>query len=113
MQITTIGFGPMEVLAEGFKSARHAVVLVRNTFCDEAQYHVQRSRLFENGYGPIPEGFTKTTVRYPHQTINEGSVHALADRHGFHCAARLEEAIDFAAPGQVYGKQLVFMKAPS
>jgi putative methyltransferase (TIGR04325 family) len=104
---------PMEVLAEGFQSARHAVVLVRNTFCDEAQYHVQRSRLFENGYGPIPKGFRNTTVRYPHQTINEGSVQALADRHGFHCVARLEEAIDLQHPGQVHGKQLVFMKAPS
>jgi putative methyltransferase (TIGR04325 family) len=104
---------PMEVMADGFKSAGHAVVLVRNTFCDEAQYHVQRSKLFENGYGPIPEGFRNTTVRYPHQTINEGSMHALADRHGFRCVARLEEAIDLQHPGQVYGKQLVFMKAPN
>jgi putative methyltransferase (TIGR04325 family) len=104
---------PMEVLAEGFASARHAVVLVRNTFCDEAQYYVQRSKLFENGYGPIPQGFRNTTVRYPLQTTNEGSVHALADRYGFHCVARLDEAVDLQHPVQVYGKQLVFMKAPS
>jgi len=104
---------PMQVLAEGFASAGHAVVLVRNTFCDEAQYHVQRSKLFENGYGPIPRGFRNTTVRYPHQTIDEESVHALADRHGFHCVARLDEAIDLQYPGEIYGKQLVFMKAPS
>lgn len=101
----------MEVLAEGFASARHAVVLVRNTFCDEAQYYVQRSKLFENGYGPIPPGFRNTTVRYPLQTINEGSVHTLADRHGFHCVARLDEAVDLQHPVQVHGKQLVFMKA--
>ena len=104
---------PMKVLAEGFASARHAVVLARNTFCGEALYYVQRSKLFENGYGPIPEGFRNTTVRYPHQTINEGSVNALADRHGFHCVARLEEVIDLQHPGKVYGKQLVFMKALS
>jgi len=63
--------------------------------------------------GPIPRGFRNTTVRYPHQTIDEESVHALADRHGFHCVARLDEAIDLQYPGEIYGKQLVFMKAPS
>jgi len=52
-------------------------------------------------------------VRYAHQTINEGSVHGLADRQGFRRVARLEEVIDLQHRGHVYAKQLVFMKEPS
>jgi hypothetical protein len=102
---------PMEVLASGFASAQHAVVLARNSFCDEELFRVQRTRLFMNGSGPVPPGYVDANVTYPHRTINEGTVKELAGQHGFRCVTRIEEDSGVLPYlGKVYGKQLVFTR---
>jgi putative methyltransferase (TIGR04325 family) len=102
---------PVSAIDSGFASARHAVVLVRNSFSEAAIYRVQRTRLFDNGSGPIPPGFADTTIAYPHRTIAESSIHAAADRYGFRCVTCIAE-LDGVLPyrGQVYSRQLVFLK---
>jgi putative methyltransferase (TIGR04325 family) len=103
---------PMSALAAGMKSARSAVVLARNSFCDTDLYRVQKSRLFDNGSGDVPPGFSDCWITYPHRTINEGAVMRMAADHGFSCAARMEETSGvYRYRGAVYGKQLVFLKS--
>jgi putative methyltransferase (TIGR04325 family) len=102
---------PVAAIDRGFASARHAVVLVRNSFSEAAIYRVQRTRLFDNGSGPIPAGFADATIAYPHRTIAESSIHAAADRYGFRCVTSIAE-LDGVLPyrSQVYSRQLVFLK---
>jgi putative methyltransferase (TIGR04325 family) len=102
---------PLSVLSAGFASARHAVVLTRNSFCDTDLFRVQRSQLFSNGSGPIPAGFKNSTISYPHRTVNENAVHAVANKYGFRFVSRIEES-DGVLPhlGKVYGRQLVFLR---
>ncbi|SHK66901.1 putative methyltransferase, LIC12133 family [Bradyrhizobium lablabi] len=103
---------PTEILTVAFTSARRSVVLMRNSFADEDIYRVQRSRLFANGSGPIPEGYKDRTVRYPHRTMKEGSIVEIARQYGFRCVTRIAEADTDALPyaGKVYGTQLVFLR---
>lgn len=102
---------PMEILTSGFASARSAVVLTRNSFCDEEIFRVQCSRLFNNGSGPIPEGYRDVEVRHPHRTINEHAVQELAKAQGFRCVSSLEEHSGVLPyQGKVYGRQLVFLR---
>lgn len=102
---------PAAVLEAGFASALRAVVLARNSFSDVELFRVQRSRLFENGAGPIPGGFADRVISYPHRTINENDVHAIATAHGFRPVASIVEH-DGVLPyrRQVYGRQLVFLR---
>jgi putative methyltransferase (TIGR04325 family) len=99
---------PVGVLADGFASAKLAVVLVRNSFSDAERFYVQRSRLFDNGGGPLPEGFENCWISYPHRTLVEQDVAALAASQGFRCIARLEEPKTFP---RSYSKQLVFWRS--
>jgi putative methyltransferase (TIGR04325 family) len=103
---------PLEILTIAFASARRSVVLVRNSFADEDIYRVQRSRLFANGSGPIPDGYKDRAVTYPHRTIREAVVIEMARQHGFRCVTRIAEAGTDALPyaGKVYGTQLVFLR---
>jgi putative methyltransferase (TIGR04325 family) len=80
---------PLEILSAAFTSARHAVVLARNSFADEDIYRVQRTRLFRNGSGPIPDGYKNRAIRYPHRTIRETAVIEIARRHDFRCVTRI------------------------
>ncbi|MBA2589062.1 MAG: hypothetical protein H0U98_10615 [Alphaproteobacteria bacterium] len=99
---------PMAVLAAGFDSAKQYVVLVHNSFSDVETFHVQTSRLFSNGGGPIPDGFEDQDVSYPHRTLNEDQIMALASAKGFECISRIGEI--GGTIGDSYGKQLVFQK---
>lgn len=100
---------PCIVLAEGFKAATRAVILARNSFSDIPIYRAQRSRLYDNGTGPIPAGFDDVEYSYPHQTIIEHRVHDIAERAGFKLADSREETSGVLSyRGRVYGKDLVF-----
>ena len=102
---------PTAVLEKGFASARHAVVLARNSFSDKKLYRVHKARLFRNGSGPIPPGYQNVVVSYPHQTICERDVQMHAEREGFQCIAALEEHSGVLPyRGQVYGRQLVYLR---
>jgi putative methyltransferase (TIGR04325 family) len=56
---------PLDDLAAGFSSAAYAVILARNSFCNEKIYRSQTSRLFYNGAGPIPANFTDRDITLP------------------------------------------------
>jgi len=99
---------PMKVLEEGFRSAKRAAILTRNSFSETETFRVQRSFLFDNGMGPIPQGYQNVQISYPHRTIRESAVLELARNAGFRCVARLEEASG-SLPDS-YGKQLVFLR---
>jgi len=99
---------PMKILEEGFRSAKRAAILTRNSFSETETFRVQRSFLFDNGMGPIPQGYQNVQISHPHRTIRESAVHDLARDAGFRCVARLEEASG-SLPDS-YGKQLVFFR---
>ena len=103
---------PLGILSAAFASARRCVILMRNSFADQDIYRVQRSRLFANGGGPIPEGYKDRAVSHPHRTIKEAAVIEMARRHSFRCVTRMEEGCTSALPyaGKVYGMQLVFLR---
>lgn len=102
---------PEEVMNQGFASASSAAVLARNCFCDVELFRVQRSRLYDNGSGPIPEGYANATLSYPHRTIRESTVFKLAERHGLKCVVRIEDRSGVLPYRQmVYGQQLVFLR---
>lgn len=102
---------PLAIMAQAFRTARRAVVLTRNSFCTTQLFRVQKSRMFENGGGPIPSGFKDQDVSYPHRTIRESDIQGMASARGFVCVARLEESSGvYRYQGKVYGRQLVFVK---
>lgn len=102
---------PIGLVQRAFSTARLAVVLVRNSFSELELYRVQRSRLFENGAGPIPDGYRDRVVSYPHRTVSEQKIQAVAAASGFRNIASMPE-FDGVLPyrRQVYGRQLVFVK---
>jgi putative methyltransferase (TIGR04325 family) len=105
---------PLGLLEEGFSSAKFAVILARNSFCDVDLFRVQRTRLFENGSGAVPVGFKNAKVSYPHRTLNEAKVREVGERHGFRCIARIEDRSGVLPyRNMVYGQQLVFTRARS
>lgn len=99
---------PMAMLERGFRSAGALAALVRNSFSDRELFHVQRSRLFDNGAGPLPSGFTDRVISYPHRSLVEPEVMQLARDCGLECIAKLEESSG-ALYGQ-HGRQLVFAR---
>jgi putative methyltransferase (TIGR04325 family) len=99
---------PMKVWEDGLRSAKTAAILTRNSFSETEVFRVQRSNLFNNGMGPIPPGYQDVQITYPHRTIPESAIMALARAMGFRCMSRLEEASGSLADS--YGKQLVFLR---
>jgi hypothetical protein len=69
---------PYALLRSVFDKRPHRVILVRNTFSEVDRFHVQRSRLFENGSGPLPSGFVDRDITYPHRTLRLSDVIAIA-----------------------------------
>jgi putative methyltransferase (TIGR04325 family) len=104
---------PMAVMSRGFASAGYAAILARNSFCDVDLFRVQRSKLFDNGSGDIPDGYKNVNVSYPHRTLKEAIVREIAEKHGLRCIARIEDRSGVIPyRGIVYGQQLVFMRVP-
>jgi len=98
---------PYEILATAFSRAKMAVILSRNSFSETDLFRVQMSRLFDNGSGPIPAGYSDTFTSYPQRTIRESRVHEIAAEHGFKLAMRSDDI--HGTIGRDYGKQLVFL----
>jgi hypothetical protein len=96
-------------MRQGFTSARRAVVLVRNCFSQHERFSVQRSRLFDNGAGPVPAGWRDAEIIYPHRTVVEAEVIQVAEAAGFSLRSRLEEHSGAILPNS-YGCQLVFWR---
>ena len=99
---------PLEIWAQGLQSATRAAILRRNYFAPEECFDVQTSRLFENGFGPLPAGFADCSLAYPRRTLVERHIHDLARHYGFRCIANLDDPEDPGA-GR-YSRQLVFWR---
>ncbi|MCA2407473.1 hypothetical protein GYN07_04775 [Rhizobium leguminosarum bv. viciae 248] len=93
------------------RTARYAY-LARNCFSHRKTFSVQSSRLFDNGAGPIPEGFDNVEIRYPHRSISESSLKAIAERMGFDLVARFDGR-NSGVPSKstdAYGADLLFKR---
>ena len=102
---------PVSIINQGFASAGFAAILARNSFCDVELFRVQRSKLFDNGSGDIPDGYKNVSLSYPHRTLKESTVREIAERHGLRCIARIEDRSGIIPyRGMVYGQQLVFLR---
>lgn len=87
--------------------------LARNAFSHRPIYTVQKSRLFDNGAGAIPEGFADGWVQYPHQTISEKMICEIAEAQGFQLLHRAAGRNSGAIASESYGADLLFArKAP-
>jgi putative methyltransferase (TIGR04325 family) len=84
---------PMAALERGMKSATRFVILRRNHFAADVVFDIQRPMLWENGDGPIPEGFPNVRISYPRQTLVEGEIFNLAGRLGFSCLLKTSDLI--------------------
>lgn len=91
---------PMATLERGMRSARQFVILRRNHLADNITFDIQRPWLWENGDGPIPEGFPNRKVSYPRQTLVERDVLALAGRSGLRCVFAANDA----------GREMIFRR---
>lgn len=104
---------PHAVLAAGFRAARRAVILTRNTFADRRTFHVQQSRLGNNGGGDIlPKGFDpRRLLRYPHGTLIYDEVLRLAGAEGWTLRLRIanDESTRAHGPG-MWGADLLFTR---
>lgn len=103
---------PYDALTKGLTSARYAAILTRNSFAEREIFRVQRSSLYRNGAGPIPDGFPDDCpIAYPHRTIVEAKVREIARVLGFvfERAAREDSGV-VAYGGQVYGKDLLLRR---
>lgn len=100
---------PNSILRQGFKSASKAVVLARNCFSTDALFKVQRSDLFDNGDGVLPEGFENRPITYPVRAICENVVSEIASGAGFSLLLRSPEHPALLAPS-VYSAMLVYVR---
>ena len=98
---------PMAALARGLASASRAAIVVRNGFADDEKFYAQRSRLYDNGGGPVPPGYADRWISYPRRTIREAEILALAQAQGFQCIARLDESCAYR---RAYSRQLVMWR---
>jgi putative methyltransferase (TIGR04325 family) len=99
---------PYQALREGFSSAAKYAVLVRNNFADVDRFTIHRSRLFDNGSGPLPTGFNNLVMRCPMRTIQEKRVHEIATECGLVLDQRRDDP-DFTYKGG-YSKDLIFRR---
>jgi len=102
---------PRGVMRAAFASAAHACIFVRNAFAESETIRVQTSHLYENGSGAVPGGFANSVVRYPHRTMVEQEVIAIARECGFELGARLYEPLtSWPGTDDLHGAQLVFLR---
>lgn len=103
---TTLSYleDPLAALAAGFDSAKQYVVLAHNSFCDVDAFHVQTSRLFSNGAGPVPEGFKDRDISSASNGARR-SGHGFGQGQGIRMHLRIDE---IAGTIGGYGMQLVF-----
>jgi putative methyltransferase (TIGR04325 family) len=99
---------PYEALRRGLLSAKRFTVLVRNNFSQVERFMIHRSRLFDNGSGPLPLGFKNRVIKYPLRTIQEDRVREIALQSGF-VLARERDDPEFNYKGG-YSKDLIFKR---
>ncbi|MBB2840630.1 UNVERIFIED_ORG: putative methyltransferase (TIGR04325 family) [Rhizobium etli] len=86
--------------------------LARNTFSEKECFRVQHSMLFNNGAGPIPDGFSDIVIRYPHRTVSERRLVEIASDVGFKLIKRVADRSDGLIHGadDMYGADLLFKR---
>ncbi|WP_064681830.1 hypothetical protein [Rhizobium bangladeshense] len=103
---------PNDVWRQALSRTTSFAYLARNAFSKRKRFTVQTSRLFDNGAGPVPEGFEDMPISYPHQTLSEATVIKIADKAGFDLAARIADRNGgvTGTNGKVYGADLLFKR---
>ncbi|MBX4902486.1 hypothetical protein HJA83_14300 [Rhizobium bangladeshense] len=103
---------PEQLWREALSRTTHCAYLARNAFSSKKRFTIQSSRLFDNGAGPLPEGFDNIEIRYPHRTISEASLTEIADQMGFDLAARFEGRNSglIGTRTDLYGADLLFKR---
>lgn len=103
---------PDEVWRKALSRTLRYAYLARNAFSRRKRFTVQTSRLFDNGAGPVPEGFEDMPIFYPHQTLSEPTVIKIADKAGFDLVARVKDRNSgvTGTSGKVYGADLLFKR---
>lgn len=102
---------PYKVFEMAAKSAYLGLAVVRNAFADREIFTVQESPLHNNGGGGIPEGFPNPTISYPHRTISEPMLMAIAGACGFKLVSRTPGVNGVPDGHEGYAADLVFLKA--
>ncbi|MBY5783754.1 hypothetical protein HFN62_08350 [Rhizobium leguminosarum] len=103
---------PYALWKHGLSKTTGYAFLARNTFSETEQFRVQHSMLFNNGAGPIPEGFKDVVVRYPHRTISERRLIDIASGAGFELVNRIADRDGGLIQGAkgMYGADLLFKR---
>ena len=100
---------PYDVARRAFGVAKHSVAFWRNNFADQETFMVHKSRLYENGTGPVPNGYADCAISYPCRTLQEARLCDVADRAGFRLAFRALDSSGHMST-TAYGANLVFMR---
>ncbi|MGO7732990.1 hypothetical protein ACC713_18395 [Rhizobium johnstonii] len=103
---------PDEMWRKALSRTMRYAYLARNAFSRRKRFTVQTSRLFDNGAGPVPEGFDDMPIFYPHQTLSESTVIKIADKAGFDLVAHVKDRNGgvTGTSGKVYGADLLFKR---
>ncbi|NYJ15159.1 putative methyltransferase (TIGR04325 family) [Rhizobium leguminosarum] len=103
---------PEEMWREALSRTTRFAYLARNAFSKRKRITVQTSRLFDNGAGPVPEGFEDMPISYPHQTLSEVAVIKIADKAGFDLVTRVGDRNGgvTGTNGKVYGADMLFKR---
>lgn len=106
---------PEQLWREALSRTTRYAYLARNAFSNRKRFTIQSSRLFDNGAGPVPDGFDNIEIRYPHRTISEISLTRIADEMGFDLAARFEGRNSglIGTRTDLYGADLLFKRRQS
>lgn len=103
---------PEELWRTALSRTRRHAYLARNAFSKRKRFTVQTSRLFDNGAGPVPEGFEDMPIFYPHQTLSESKLIKIAAKAGFDLVSQARDRNGgvTGTSGKVYGADLLFKR---
>jgi putative methyltransferase (TIGR04325 family) len=104
---------PYDVLERCFSTTREFVILARNSFSrTERSFHVQRSRLADNGAGrTLPSGYDpEQPIFYPHGTIEIERVMAIAAQAGWDPFVTLPNESGVRGGSEEFGCDIAFRR---
>lgn len=97
---------PMSYLAALVAIRAPTLLLTRNAFSDRPRYFMRENKLFDHGSGPIPDGFSQSTVTHYSQSLPFDEVKVIVGRH-YEIVMQMQNTTGIPSQEGVFGVDLL------